>query len=1039
MKAATTRENLKKYRKLYYKKPKKKVGFFKSVFALLMIWQLIVWQVVLPFNLKIAIAADTGTTAGISASAPADSPSKSDDSSSSNTADTAKSNQASKDTSATGDVSKTTDANKDSNTADNKSTIDSSPKTADQNSTSKDSNTQTVDASTNQTKSADTNSTSSDPAPASQSDQPAAQAVQSGTTAETPANPNPADNATATKTDAPALAQGSQDLWKNCNLDSDRLDLLNDKGNSCKSKESCDEIKKCLDGIVSNDNQAVVANDSTAASSAGGNTIADNANADPPAGDSNNADAVSTTNADTSATAPDSTGAIVSNPADNSGAALPADSQNADPNQNNDNSPSTNNTISNTEQTTKPDPAIATGDANAQADVVNQVNTNIVSDNYAESTTNIEGNYNGDINLLDNFNSLLTSANSLNQNNQQALASATVIQNDNQAQVTNQVSVSANTGANTIVSGSADPAINTGDATAAANVVNIVNTNIVGNTWLFTVVNVFGNWVGNLIVPGEGLLNVPGAPAVDNIKVVNDNQANISNIAAALANTGGNQIANAGGASIDTGNAISGANIKNIANTNIVRNNWFFLMVNNMGSWVGHVINWNSQDNSYSDVFSYDFGTIAGGADSVKQRILAIFNHNSATVDNNVQAAANTGDNTIFGDSGNAEISTGDASAFSRIVNFVNTNIVGNNWLFGVVNVFGSWKGNVEFAYPDLAVSIHGDKPNAQPGDTITYDVTYQNEGKADASNVSAMVSFPAEESGGDVSKDLGTLKAGESQSFSVSAKIADNLPVGTTVLTASAGIKTGTKEINLDNNSASCDTTVQVNPPSVVPLTKFSNPALTISQEADQQKVKKGDSAKYSIIISNTGDAPLSGIVVSDSFEDKGGSVGTYQWTIGDLDAGKKAKVAFDVSFNAGARTGDYKSDASGFGYDPEGNKVVAGNASATVAVYGGDSQFKIVSQKNSDVSGGGYTWEYYTYYINNGTGGKDPQNGIVQAAEAAGPGNSKNILGATQIGSAPEEFPVWYWLLMMPLVVTVARNHFKKREDEDEPTPLK
>jgi len=40
--------------------------------------------------------------------------------------------------------------------------------------------------------------------------------------------------------------------------------------------------------------------------------------------------------------------------------------------------------------------------------------------------------------------------------------------------------------------------ITTGDANAAANIINVANTNVIGKNWLMAVVNIFGDWDGNL-------------------------------------------------------------------------------------------------------------------------------------------------------------------------------------------------------------------------------------------------------------------------------------------------------------------------------------------------------------------------------------------------------------------------------------------------------------------------------------------------------------------------------------------------------------
>jgi hypothetical protein len=66
----------------------------------------------------------------------------------------------------------------------------------------------------------------------------------------------------------------------------------------------------------------------------------------------------------------------------------------------------------------------------------------------------------------------------------------------NNAVINNTVLVSADTGDNTGAGTSS--LIRTGNAYAAANIVNISNTNILGRNWMNAVVNIFGDWNGNI-------------------------------------------------------------------------------------------------------------------------------------------------------------------------------------------------------------------------------------------------------------------------------------------------------------------------------------------------------------------------------------------------------------------------------------------------------------------------------------------------------------------------------------------------------------
>lgn len=430
------------------------------------------------------------------------------------------------------------------------------------------------------------------------------------------------------------------------------------------------------------------------------------------------------------------------------------------------------------------DATIQTGDAAAASATTNEINTNIVSNNYAESVTNITGTQVGDIDLSAQFQTLVDKAKANMPN-----IDGAAITNTDDATIANTATANTDTGNNSIDSAKV-ASIATGAATAQADIVNIVNTNLVGNTWLFAVINVLGTWVGNLIVPGADLLSVPQNDLPANLSVTNDNNADISNNSSALADTGNNAITGAGSASITTGAATSASQVKTIANTNIVQNNWFFLMINNMGSWTGEVFGWNANTQAYDNIYSYDF-TQGADAQSTLASLtsLTVHNTNNATISNNATADANTGNNSIDG-ARRASITTGDANAQADIFNLVNTNITGSNWLFGLVNVLGSWQGDVVFAHPqpaptdsgggdngtptnssdvDVDSSLHltrSDSPSASiaAGKIVTHSILVKNTGKDELhdAKVTDTITGPDGNTIGSYTWDLGTIKKGK-------------------------------------------------------------------------------------------------------------------------------------------------------------------------------------------------------------------------------------------------------------------------------------
>ena len=91
---------------------------------------------------------------------------------------------------------------------------------------------------------------------------------------------------------------------------------------------------------------------------------------------------------------------------------------------------------------------------------------------------------------------------------------------------------------------------------------------------------------------------------------------------------------------------------------------------------------------------------------------LDVANDNTATVVNDVSVLADTGGNAAQGTS--ASIQTGDAAASANVLNVVNTNIFGNHWFLGVINIFDSLFGDIIFPRPDLTVTKVADKTTVQ-------------------------------------------------------------------------------------------------------------------------------------------------------------------------------------------------------------------------------------------------------------------------------------------------------------------------------------
>jgi uncharacterized repeat protein (TIGR01451 family) len=601
------------------------------------------------------------------------------------------------------------------------------------------------------------------------------------------------------------------------------------------------------------------------------------------------------------------------------------------------------------------DAAIQTGDAEAAALIVNDINSNKIGCNFTDLIYNITGVYDGDINLYEEFRRILENECSSFSDEE---VIAILIENINEALVKNTASASAESGENSI-SGAGEASISTGDAAALAIIINLINRNLVGDNWLFSVINVLGEWNGDLIVPGEGLLNFSGGPENINLEVTNENSASVNNTAASSASTGGNSAEGSDEAQIETGDAASFSNVLNVINTNIVKNNWFFLMINNAGNWIGSILNW--EGGILSNVFSYDFGSnglndIASGIGG----ILGVSNKNEADVENTASASAATGGNSIS-DSGSASISTGNATAIAHILNFINTNIVGNNWFFAVVNIFGSWNGNLEFAYPDLALSFSDGRKKANPGEVVEFSVNITNGGKAPCEDAQVMVSFPKEikylsdSSGikpavreGGLLWNMPGIDNGGISAFTIRAKIDQSLSPGNYTLTSAAGVTTSTKEVNLGNNAASDSTNVLVlnpldglNPdalPDVNDVNNDLNSHLSITRSIDKAgPINPGELATHTFYITNKSDFPLYNVILEDTVKDENGlDLTIYQWQIGDMEKGQKILVDYTLQANNIGHSVTFAYEAQAYGEGPDEEEIKSRKVSSSLTIFG-------------------------------------------------------------------------------------------------------
>ena len=569
---------------------------------------------------------------------------------------------------------------------------------------------------------------------------------------------------------------------------------------------------------------------------------------------------------------------------------------------------------------------ILSGNAISSANIINVVNTNIVNSEGMIMLMNAFDGIDGHLNLqsADLFDVLDNGDDSESCALELCSGVSMDIEAENDAQITNDVIVRAATGDNEILGNTGDALISTGDAFAAANVMNVVNTNIVDSNYLLVTVNSFGSLNGNILMPsanslfGQSAASTPAMMLVDN-----ENNAEIDNNSNTTVGSGDNTAMSATSeSSVESGQAVSQVNIANAVNQNLLGGNSFTMLVRVHGTWDGDVLGvpdglaWEETEEGlviYSEAASGPEGVhaLSGVGNS-----LAVANTNNASVKNNVEVIALTGDNRVSSEAGAAMIKTGDAYAATNIVNVVNTNIVGQNWFLGIFNVFGDWNGSVVFGRPDLWVGaqITTDTPNVRQGDIVTYRYTVMNNGDGFAPNVRlydrintyhlalAEVREGVSMLGDTVMAEIGDLMPGEIATVEYRIAIKTNLPTGRTFFTHNPYVVSDGEEVNEADNSDIVTLAVDK------PASEQDNQVITYTPDPVLNIVKTqlgpgtttaSSTVDYEVLITNEGGIAYHAMLVDMIKDERGRTVYKQSWPLESIFPGEEIRITYSVEFS--------------------------------------------------------------------------------------------------------------------------------------------
>lgn len=587
--------------------------------------------------------------------------------------------------------------------------------------------------------------------------------------------------------------------------------------------------------------------------------------------------------------------------------------------------------------------SVDTGDVNVVVGLVNAENTNITNSSLSQFLFNLFENSGEDIDLSE-LSGQIGTAISADCPPGSACPGSLSVANNNQGTIDNALTINGISGNNQATSENGNVTITTGDVNVVANIFNLLNTNITGSNWYNLIINVFGDWTGDLVLPGKekmqmftGSLDALGGSGAS---VSNSDGGIIENNVQITSDTGGNE-AITDATIIRTGDASANANILNMANTNITGGNWFFIAVNNLGKWEGQIFSLPpgiqaAGDSNGVKIFNVPLSSIAGGnapgsgngAQSGNSSGLTVANNNSGSIKNNLVINLLTGGNSAVG-GGNATIQTGNANAIANIINILNSNITGSNLLTGMVNIFGAWKGNVAFGRPDLWIGASASSPSTlpRPGDPITYTLTYANRGDADATNVKIKSDFNdlyfsvtdpgtgAVSNPGEIKWNIGDVPVGGVGSVSYSVKVTPEIPVGLTALTSDAGITSLERDWNSEDNKDEISMNVFKDASRWIP----PDPNLQLTKtRIGEGPIYSGSSVDYEIILNNDSDGSSRFTTISDILYDKWGQkVSVSNWDLGEVFPHEKVTIKYTLNIGSEIPVGAYTGTTQAEGYN--------------------------------------------------------------------------------------------------------------------------
>jgi hypothetical protein len=594
---------------------------------------------------------------------------------------------------------------------------------------------------------------------------------------------------------------------------------------------------------------------------------------------------------------------------------------------------------------------ITTGDAVAMASILNIVNTNLTNSTGSIILANVFDGHSGDVDLRTKTGQLsagggctLLACNGID---------GLTVKIHADAAINNIITVVATSGEN-IIDTAGNAIIHTGNTYAGLNLVNIANTTLVDSNYLLLSLNAFHTLNGDIVFPSlYDFFSNYSSSTVSNVhtELVSD----ITNNVNVGANSGNNTTINTALGTIDTGDTHSSTGIFNNLNSSLLNDNSLLLLLKVSGNWHGELIgtplgssftgsgstrvlelHGNEILGSQQESASGSLGnTLSPHTTDTNEKIIGT---STAKISNIASVFSDSGNNKIT-DASTSRIETGNSYAGLNLINIANANVIGRNWILGIINIFGDFNGNIAFGRPELWLGeqVHAQNTQIGNGSTLTYTITVINKGDRDAVETKVSSHYDAnhlvitdssipyvENKAGVLVFDLPSLTTNVVKEIIYHAIIQNTTP-GTNIVNTS--VVTMSESDNLSNNTDSTTITTSIPQasggeyyPTITPIlpppTIPSKDTITISPldvsiervTASTTIIGQGIQGNQLVIIRNTTGNTLSGIIFNDVVHDKNGKeVHMESFDVGDFLPHEEIRLTYTVSFGPEAEEGVY------------------------------------------------------------------------------------------------------------------------------------